>query len=212
VDSLPILYSFRRCPYAIRARMAIHYSQIQVELREVLLADKPKVMLDASAKGTVPVLVLPDGTVLDESLDIMFWSLNQNDPGGWLINKDEQMAVLLLEKNDGPFKQHLDHYKYADRFPEHSMQAYRERGEDFLIFLESQLDRHKYLLGDRLNYIDIAIFPFVRQFAFVDKDWFDQSPYQALQGWLAEMLRSNLFTSVMTKYPRWQANTQIQIF
>ena len=128
----PILYSFRRCPYAIRARMAIRYARIGLELREVVLADKPQSMLEASAKGTVPVLVLPDGSVLDESLDIMSWSLQQNDPDGWLIDNENEMATQLLQQNDGSFKQDLDHYKYADRFPEQTMQTYRERGEEFL--------------------------------------------------------------------------------
>ncbi len=191
--------------------MAIRYAGIQVELREVILADKPVSMLAASAKGTVPVLILADGTVIDESLDIISWALQKNDPEHWQVDFDDQMAWQLIEQNDGSFKQHLDQYKYADRFPEHTMQTYREQGCEFLSRLEHQLSQHKYLLGDRLTQVDISIFPFVRQFAFVDKDWFDQSAFQNLLKWLTDMLALKLFSSVMAKYPRWQADTEIQI-
>lgn len=204
MSMLPILYSFRRCPYAIRARMALHYSGIQVELREVLLKDKPPSMLAASSKGTVPVLIFPDGRVLDESLDVMRWALEQNDSDHWWLKEFEAEMNELIQWNDGEFKQHLDHYKYFERYPEHSMEFYRAQAEEFLIALEQRLSVGKYLLGKNISLADIAIFPFIRQFAFADKGWFDSSPYPKLQNWLAGLLESNLFLSVMEKYPVWQ--------
>ena len=212
MTNLPILYSFRRCPYAIRARMAIRYANIKVELREILLAEKPQSMLDVSPKGTVPVLVLADGNVLDESMDIISWALNINDPDKWRIKHDDALVMKLLEQNDGLFKQQLDHYKYAARFPEQSRQTYREQAEVFLSQLEKQLTLHSYLSGERLGLIDIAIFPFIRQFAYVDKDWFDQSHYLNLQKWLAEIIKSELFLYVMKKYKQWHSNFNIQKF
>jgi glutathione S-transferase len=202
---LPVLYSFRRCPYAIRARLAIRVSGLQVELREVQLADKPAEMLAVSAKGTVPVLLLPDGTVIDESRDIVSWALHLNDPENWLGDYARQLAAnRLIDTCDGPFKQHLDHYKYAVRYPEHPPVYYREKGEEFLRQLNDLLVHSRFLLADDISLADMAIMPFVRQFAFVDKAWFDASPYAGLQRWLAEWLEMPLFTGVMQKYPRWQ--------
>ena len=202
---LPILYSFRRCPYAIRARLAIKASGIAVELREVLLADKPKEMLRCSPKGTVPVLQLVDGTVIDESREIIDWALQQCDPDGWLPKTEVEITETnrLIKINDNEFKQHLDHYKYADRFPEAPMEYYREQAEPFLQRLESNLSRNKFLITDSISLSDIAIFPFIRQFAFVDKSWFDQSDYKKLQNWLDYFITMNLFADVMKKYPRW---------
>lgn len=201
---LPILYSFRRCPYAIRARMALHYAGVQVELREILLRDKPASMLSASTKGTVPVLLLPEGTVLDESYDVMRWALKQYDPDGWWGDSLEIELSELIQENDGKFKVHLDHYKYFDRYPEQSMEYYRSQAEIFLTVLEKKLTTRKYLLRDSISIADVAIFPFIRQFSFVDKDWFDGAPYPSLQGWLENLLRSNLFLSVMDKHAVWQ--------
>ena len=212
MTQLPILYSFRRCPYAIRARLAIKVSGVQVELREVVLADKPKEMLACSSKGTVPVLQLVDGSVIDESLDIMLWALNQNDPDNWLAHSSSLETSSLIEFNDTEFKQHLDHYKYADRFPEFTMETYRAKGEVFLQRLEAQLDQHSYLAGEKFSMLDIAIFPFIRQFAYVDKAWFDQNDYKNLQAWLEGLLESKLFNSVMRKYPKWDLNSQCEIF
>lgn len=200
---LPILYSFRRCPYAIRARMALHYAGIQVELREVLLKDKPASMLSASSKGTVPVLIFPDGRVLDESFDVMRWALEQSDSDHWWLKEFEAEINELIQWNDGEFKQHLDHYKYFERYPEHPMEFYRAQAEEFLTALEQRLSVEKYLLGKNISIADIAIFPFIRQFAFADKRWFDVSPYPKLQSWLDEFLESNLFLSIMEKYPVW---------
>jgi glutathione S-transferase len=199
--TLPILYSYRRCPYAMRARMALSYAGIQVEIREIALRDKPKHMLAVSPKGTVPVLVLPDGGVIDESLDIMIWSLNQHDPDGWLTS-DPRCAELIAE-NDGCFKRALDQYKYASRFPEQPAVHYRQQGEVFLTKLEELLSKHCYLLGDNLTQADIAIFPFIRQFSMVDSAWFASSPYPHLRVWLEALVASELFENIMKKYPTW---------
>ncbi|HWU81841.1 MAG TPA: glutathione S-transferase [Methylophilaceae bacterium] len=198
---LPILYTYRRCPYAMRARMALHYSGIEVEMREIALRSKPDQMLAASPKGTVPVLVLLDGTVIDESLDIMRWALAQHDPHDWL--RDAAQSLVLIDGNDDGFKHALDRYKYAVRFPEHAPEFYRAEGERFLTMLEARLQQHAYLLDEALRLADIAIFPFVRQFAGVDADWWQTLPYPRLRGWLAERVASPLFESIMHKHAVW---------
>ena len=200
----PILYSFRRCPYAIRARMALNYAGIAVELREVLLRDKPFSMLQASAKGTVPVLVLPGDRVIDESAEVMRWALDQQDPQRWWRNDLANATNALVEENDFVFKKHLDHYKYADRHPEQTAIFYRTAAEEFLQKLEQRLVRRHFLMDSDLSFADVAIFPFIRQFAFVDKAWFDQTSYPKLQAWLQSFLDSDLFLSVMKKFPTWR--------
>ena len=209
---LPILYSFRRCPYAIRTRMALKYAGVQVELREILLRDKPLPMLTVSSKGTVPVLVLPDGAVLDESYDVMRWALAHHDPDHWWDSTRASEIDTLIEQNDISFKAHLDHYKYADRHPEYSMEYYRSQAENFLEALESRLIAARFLLGESISFADVAIFPFIRQFASVDKAWFEPAPYPHLQNWLAHFLSSELFLSVMEKYPVWHEGAVIQRF
>ncbi|MCK4865614.1 MAG: glutathione S-transferase [Gammaproteobacteria bacterium] len=211
---LPILYSFRRCPYAIRARLAIKVSNIQVEIREVLLKDKPEEMLSISPKGTVPVLELPDGSVIEESRDIMSWALTQHDPENWSLpdNVKQEKAERLIDFNDSEFKQALDHYKYSDRYPEQAMENYRQQGEDFLQQLEGKLTKNDYLMGKHVSYTDMAIFPFIRQFAYVDKGWFDQTRYINLQKWLEKLLDTTLFHNVMKKYPCWKNGDETQIF
>ena len=214
-SQLPVLYSFRRCPYAIRARMTLRYSRIPVQLREVVLRNKPQSLLQCSPKGTVPVLVLPDDTVIEESRDIMAWALARNDPNNWLLNHDPELlatANALMDANDFSLKTHLDHYKYAEQYPEHSQAHYRAQGEAFLQALEGRLSRHPYLLGGHLSMADVAIFPFIRQFAFVDKAWFDATPYTQLQRWLENFLDAALFTGVMAKYSPWQPESEIIIF
>jgi glutathione S-transferase len=211
---LPILYSFRRCPYAMRARLGIRYSGMQVALREVILRDKPASMLDYSPKGEVPVLVLPDGTVLEESLDIIHWALAHNDPGHWLPAEEVllQQVSTLIEENDGRFKHNLDHYKYPERYPDEQGPDYRADGELFLQKLEQRLQQHRYLLGENISLADIAIMPFIRQFAHTDKAWFDHAPYPCLQQWLAGFLESELFLSVMKKYPAWRPDDAVVLF
>ena len=201
----PILYSFRRCPYAMRARLAILISEVEVEMREVILSNKPKELLDCSPKATVPVLQLADKTVIDESLDIMFWALNQFDPENWLVvnDVDKLETKKLIDVNDSEFKQYLDKYKYASRFPEMKMEAYRKQGENFINELEGRLNKTKFLIGESVSLADIAIFPFVRQFAYVDIEWFDSTKYTKLQIWLRTFLNSSLFESIMKKHPVW---------
>jgi glutathione S-transferase len=201
IASLPILYSFRRCPYAIRARLAIAYAGIPVEIREVQLKHKPEQMLAISPKGTVPILQLPDGKVIDESLDIMHWALAQNDPDNWLDAGED--AERLIQWNDGDFKYYLDRYKYADRYPEFPPSYYRSQGETFLAELEAKLSQSLYLAGNHFSLLDAALLPFIRQFAAVDS-WFHSSEYQQLNEWLNQLLSSDLFLSVMVKYPTWK--------
>mgnify|MGYP003671110727 CR=1 FL=1 len=197
----PLLYTFRRCPYAIRARLAIKVSGVDVAMHEVSLRDKPKAMLDCSPKGTVPVLQLTDGSVIDESLDIMQWALSINDPEGWMDNISGSFAerVSLLNQNDGSFKQALDRYKYAVRFPQYPASYYREQAVFFLSELNARLSQHRYLMGDQPKLTDMAIFPFIRQFANVDKDWFYASNYTHLIKWLNVLIKSTLFQVVMQK-------------
>ena len=194
----PILYSYRRCPYAMRARMALSYAGVMVDIREISLKDKPAHMLQVSPKGTVPVLVFPEGQVIDESLEIMSWALRQKDVDGWLKADDLQMQQLIAE-NDGQFKQNLDRYKYAIRFPEHAAEYYRTQGEEFLAKLELRLHQTSFLIGDAISLADIAIFPFVRQFAAVDNAWFESTDYLKLKIWLKYMVESALFKRVMKK-------------
>ena len=201
---LPILYSFRRCPYAIRARMAIAYASINLEVREVSLANKPPEMTHISPKGTVPVLQL-DNRIIDESIEVMAWALEQSDPDNWLALDLNQQQQTLIEENDNSFKAWLDKYKYWDRFPEQSQEAYRGQAEEFISKLDKNLTEHHYLLGNKICVADMAIFPFIRQFAFVDKDWFDQTNHLGLQRWLSEILDSPLFTQVMKKHSVWQS-------
>lgn len=205
------LYSFRRCPYAIRARLALAASSQSVFLREIILKNKPAEMLALSGKGTVPVLQLADGTVLDESLDIMVWALTKHDPDGWLQGDLTEM-LNLIDENDFEFKDWLDKYKYADRFPQYSALYYRENAEYFLMQLENRLGNSPYLFGQQISLADMAILPFIRQFAGVDKDWFEQSDYPFLKIWLANFLNSQLFKSVMKKYSTWLESEQQHSF
>lgn len=211
ISKLPILYSFRRCPYAMRARLAIEISGVKVEKREVALSNKPKELIECSAKATVPVLQLTDKTVIDESRDIMLWALKQHDPYNWLPVKyiDVQETNRLIDSNDNEFKQFLDRYKYASRYPEMEMEACRQQGEYFLNELENKLSKTQYLLNDTLSLADIAIFPFVRQFAYVDKDWFDKTEYAKLQFWLNDLLNSSLFNKIMVKRPDWISSSNL---
>ncbi|KPN91045.1 glutathione S-transferase [Pseudomonas nunensis] len=195
------LYSFRRCPYAMRARMALRYSGVEVQIVEVSLKAKPAEMLALSSKGTVPVLEV-EGRVIDESLAIMRWALAQHDPEDWLLKDDpaaQQRIAELIEENDKVFKVHLNRYKYAERYAEQPMEHYRAEGEVFLRKLDELLEGRDYLLAEHLSLADVALMPFVRQFAHVDREWFGQTPYARLQVWLQRLLESDLFTGVMQK-------------
>lgn len=196
---LPILYSYRRCPYAMRARMALKYAGIAVEVVEISLKEKPAKMLQASPKGTVPVVITEDSKVIEESLQIMHWALAHNDPDYWLVNDAEGLIADLITENDGTFKQALDRYKYAIRFPEKSQANHRADGEVFLVKLENLLNHHSFLSGEKIGLADIAIFPFIRQFAGVDAAWFETAPYPKLRAWLKAQVDSDLFLSVMQK-------------
>ena len=205
----PVLYSYRRCPYAMRARMALRYAGIDAEIREIELRNKPLHMIQLSPKATVPVLLLESGEVLEESLDIMRWALQQRDADGWRLPGDREkrdaMEALILV-NDREFKQALDRYKYPERYPDFPIEHYRQQGEVFLHMLEDHLLVSACLFGDALSMADIAIFPFIRQFAGVDSAWFNDAPYPRLRGWLEARVQSTLFTDVMQKNPVWIAH------
>ncbi|MEL7691015.1 glutathione S-transferase [Citromicrobium bathyomarinum] len=194
----PILYSFRRCPYAMRARLALAICETRYVLREVKLARKPAELIEASPKGTVPVLVLPDGTVIDESIEIVRWALAQSDPEGWLDRDD----AGLIERNDGSFKHDLDRYKYPDRHQSDAM-LHRQRGLEFLRLLDERLSEHPQLCGSQRGITDAAIMPFVRQFAAVERDWFAAQPIPHLQKWLEHHLSSPLFLAIMVRFDPW---------
>ena len=198
MPEIPILYSFRRCPYAMRVRMAVLASGTAYTHREVLLRDKPAAMLAASPKGTVPVLVLVDGTVIDESIDIMRWALAQYDPEHWLPHED----AGLIEMFDGTFKHHLDRYKYAKRYDVDPL-AHRAVGLAMLAELDERFSGQNYLGGATRGFSDIALFPFVRQFAAVDADWFASRAPVAVRKWLATLMASNLFQRAMVPIMPW---------
>lgn len=199
---VPILYSFRRCPYAMRARMALLASGTTVALREVSLKDKPEALQVASPKATVPVLVLPDGGVIDESLAIMRWALARHDPEGWLVNREK--AAEIVATIDGPFKHHLDRYKYHTRYEDADPLAHREAASAILRDLDALIAGNGQLCGARDSLADIASFPFVRQFAAADRDWFERQPWPALRAWLDRHLGSDLFKRAMAKYTPWR--------
>ena len=201
---LPILYSYRRCPYAMRARLAIYVADIAIEIREISLREKPAHLIQVSPKSTVPVLVLQNGSVIDQSLDIMYWALRQYDPQNWLDADFGKMQALITE-NDTHFKQSLDRYKYPERYPQLMQAHYRQQGEVFLRQLETLLEQHNFLLKNTASLADMAIFPFVRQFAAVDSAWFESSNYPKLQIWLNTLIHFELFERVMEKQPTYIA-------
>ena len=207
--SMPILYSFRRCPYAMRARLAIASANLTVELREILLRDKAPAFLKVSPSATVPCLQDGD-TVLDESLDIMFWALKRHDPQGWLDMPAE--GHDLITRADGPFKQALDRTKYDTRYPDCDPEEERAKAHAFLHDLNNRLERTAYLFKPNPSVADMAILPFVRQFAFIDKARFDGEDWPHLSRWLETFLACDLFRSIMSKYPVWQADDTPVIF
>ena len=211
-NNLPILYSFRRCPYAMRARMAIHISDQRCELREVLLRDKPPSMLEYSAKGTVPVLILQDGKVIDESLDVIDWALNLNDPDNWQRSKDTKKTKELIKINDGEFKYHLDRYKYSKRYDNEDPEFHRKKCLKFIESVNNELNNSKYIFDDNISYADIVLLPFIRQFRIADIDWFDALPYNNLKKWLSGFLDSTLLNSIMKKYDLWKEGDKSIVF
>ncbi len=206
-DALPLLYSFRRCPYAMRARMAIAMSGTSVRLREVLLKDKPEEMLAVSPKGTVPVLI-DDGAVIDESLAVMDWALAKHDPEDWRARDDADLIAV----NDGDFKHHLDRYKYATRYDGADPEEHREQGARFLNQLAARLVDRPFLCGEARGRADIAIFPFVRQFRIADEQWFDAHAPAPVRAWLKTLTTSDLFASAMAKYPQWKDTGEEFVF
>lgn len=207
--SRPILYTFRRCPYAMRARLAIHVAGVECELREILLRDKAPEFLATSPKGTVPVVVDGD-QVIEESLDVMQWALQQNDPEGWLQMPEDGHA--LIAESDGPFKTALDRYKYGSRHPEADTSEERARGAAFLQNLNGMLQGQAHLYSDRPCLADMAIVTFVRQFAHVDQDWFYAQPWPDLIRWLDAFKASDRFAAIMGKYPMWRRGDEITLF
>lgn len=210
----PILYSFRRCPYAMRARLALVSTDTIVELREVVLRDKPQEMLQASPKGTVPVLILKDNKVIEESRDIMEWALDKADPEGWLSFSEAQLSqmTMLVDESDGPFKAALDAYKYASRDDAIDTTQERAIGFDFMKRLDAMLEGQAYLFGDKFSFADGAILPFVRQFAHVDKEWFWSQDWNNTISWLEEFLESERFKGIMSKYPQWKSGEESVAF
>jgi glutathione S-transferase len=215
IMTLPILYSLRNCPYAMRARIAIFKAQQQIELRDVVLSEKPEEMLIASPKGTVPVLVLPDNHIIDESLSVMLWALNESDPNN-LLHSDDVVALpkmlSLINQFDDEFKACLEAYKCAKRYRENNIIECRQACEHFIQLLELRLTQHKFLFADNESLADIAILPFIRQFARVERQWYLQSPYPKLQQWLNQYLQSPMFSKVMTKYPLWLESRAVTVF
>lgn len=195
-----VLYSYRRCPYAMRARMALRYANIAVEICEISLRDKPPSMLAISPKGTVPVLHCAEGLVIEQSLEIMHWALAQHDPQHWLRETPERDQAQWVTGNDTRFKYWLDRYKYAERYPEFESSYYRQHALECQIdMLEVQLAQFPFLGGETPILSDVALFPFVRQFAAVDATWFSTSPYPATRRWLKGWIESDLFKKIMAK-------------
>ena len=208
-DDIPILYSFRRCPYAMRARLAIYVSNIKVQLREILLRDKAPEFLLASAKGTVPVLVTQK-EVIEESLDIMVWSLKQEDPEHWLNMPTE--GYNWISRNDGPFKKALDHTKYSTRFPDLDAKLERAKALEFLTDLNLQIGNSKWMFGKNCSLADMALLPFIRQFSNIDSHWFYSQNLPNVQKWLNYFLETNHFLQIMKKYSIWTSNSPPIIF
>jgi glutathione S-transferase len=199
---LPILYSFRRCPYAMRARLALLASGIEYEHREVVLKDKPAELLAASPKGTVPVLVLPSGQAIDQSLDILLWALRHNDPYGWLEHEVE--ALKMIAQCDGDFKFHLDRYKYPNRYDDADALHSRAKAAEFAAHVNYQIVQNNYAFDSGSGIYYAGCISFLRQFANTDKAWFAAQPWPALQVKLASFEASNEFKATMQSHPQWQ--------
>jgi glutathione S-transferase len=225
--TLPILYSLRNCPYAMRARIAIYKSKLAVELRDLVLTDKPAEMLAASPKGTVPTLVIAPSTVIDESVDVMLWALAQSDPANLLREEEHRCELINYETKqptkfnhilaliylfDSEFKPCLEAYKCAKRYHEDNLLACREACEVFIQNLEQRLTAHSYLIDNKESMADIALLPFIRQFAKVERQWYLQSNYPEVKRWLNQYLQSPMFNKVMKKYPLWSSGQAVLSF
>ncbi|MCF7355054.1 glutathione S-transferase [Vibrio sp. CK2-1] len=207
--SLPVLYSLRNCPFAMRARMAIYRSQVPVLLRDIVLSDKPPEMLEASPKGTVPVVVTNCGTAIEESAEVMLWALSENDPDDLLLSAEPEMLDSirgLIHQFDTEFKPCLEAYRAAKRYHEPNLVECRQACEKYLCELEERLSQHSYLMADQESLADLALLPFIRQFARVERQWYLQSPYPKLRQWLNQYLQSRMFSKVMTKHELWLVN------
>lgn len=212
---LPVLYSLRNCPYAMRARLAIYASGQQVHLRDLVLSNKPADMLSVSPKGTVPVLITTDHLVIDESLSIMQWAFSQTDPDDYLHKimpnaQADMLSVIALFDNE--FKGHLEQYRCAKRYHEPTLIDNRQLCEPYLTDLESRLSQHLFLMSDKPSLLDVALLPFIRQFARVERQWYLQSPYPKLRQWLNTYLQSRMFSKVMTQYPMWLDTKEDVVF
>ncbi|OEF25617.1 glutathione S-transferase [Vibrio rumoiensis] len=206
---LPILYSLRNCPFAMRARLAIYRSQLPVLLRDIVLSDKPAEMLTASPKGTVPVVVTRNGTVIEESIEVMLWALSESDPNDLLMSDDEHMLDdmrQLIFQFDDEFKPCLEQYRAAKRYHEPNLVECRQTCERYLSLLEQRLSQHSFLMSERESLADLALVPFIRQFARVERQWYLQSPYPNVRQWLNGYLQSKMFSKVMAKHELWLVN------
>ena len=214
-NNLPIIYSLRNCPFAMRARIAIYKSQQPVLLRDIVLKDKPQEMLVASPKGTVPVLITPNGTVIEESFEVMLWALSMSDPDDLLFSGDDEMLAsmqTLIYRFDNEFKRCLENYKCAKRYSETNVIECRQACEAYIAPLEQLLTAHQYLMADRESLADIALLPFIRQFARVERQWYLQAPYPHVRQWLNHYLQSKMFSKVMTKHQLWLPNRSDLLF
>jgi glutathione S-transferase len=215
MKELPVIYSLRNCPYAMRARMAIYKSNQMVLLRDLVLSNKPDEMMQASPKGTVPVLVLENGTVVEESLDVMLWALYESDPGDLLHSVDESILsemLKLINEFDSKFKSCLEQYRCAKRYREDNIDECRLACQYYLKILEQRLSKHAFLMSDKESLADIALLPFIRQFARVERQWYLQSPYPKVRLWLNTYLQSRMFSKVMAKHSLWLDGKQEVVF
>ena len=213
--SLPILYSLRQCPYAMRARMGLLLAKQSVILRDIVVKNIPTEMLAASPKATVPVLVLSDSSVIDESLDIMLWALKRTDPNNLLYNHEPDALdnmLALINRNDNEFVEALKMYKAAARYHDSNIESCRHQCEPFIGYLEESLTNHNYIMGDSLSLVDYAVFPFIRQFSRVDRKWYLRAPYPKLRRWLDKHYQNPIFTKAMTKYAQWLDSNAVIIF
>ena len=208
-SAMPILYSLQNCPYAMRARLALLLSEQAIIIRAITLKDKPQAMLEASPKGTVPVLVLADGSVIEESMDIMLWALEQSDPNHLLPKEKpeaQQAVIQLIQRGDDEFKHPLEQYRAAKRYHRDSEVQWREQCEAFIEELEQRLSANGYFVGNSVSLADYSFIPFMRQFGRVDRKWFAKAPYPKVKAWLSTQLQSQLYAKMMTKHPIWQTD------